>query len=65
MSSAPRLAKFMQSSGSNNTAIQAGVTAQLGLFTLPEGPDCGADCSSLTIQNGMAYTALNQLLQPG
>jgi hypothetical protein len=50
-----------QASGSSNTAIPSSVTAQLGHFTLPVGPDCGASCSNLTVQNGTAYTALNEL----
>src|SRR5215470_8299604 len=58
-------AQFIQSSttGSGGTAIPSTVTAQLGLFTLPVGPssECDNDCSNLTIQNGTAYTTLNQL----
>jgi hypothetical protein len=57
-------AQFIQTStvGSGGTAIPSGTTAQLGLFTLPVGPaaDCGG-CSKLIVQNGTAYTALNQL----
>jgi len=57
-------AQFIQSStvGSGGTAIPSGTTAQLGLFTLPVGPaaDCGG-CSKLIVQNGTAYSALNQL----
>jgi hypothetical protein len=56
-------AQFIQSSttGSGGTAIPSTVTAQLGLFTLPIGPDCGPTCSGDPIQNGIAYKALNQL----
>ena len=56
-------AQFIQSStvGSGGTAIPSTVTAQLGLFTLPIGPDCGTTCSGDPVQNGIAYTALNQL----
>jgi hypothetical protein len=50
-----------QASGSSNTAIPSTVTVQLGLFTLPIGPDCGTTCSGDPVQNGIAYTALNQL----
>jgi len=57
-------AQFIQSSavGSGGTEIPSGTTAQLGLFTLPVGPaaDCGG-CSKLIVQNGTAYSALNQL----
>jgi hypothetical protein len=52
---------IQQASGSSNTAIPSDVTVQLGLFTLPIGPDCGATCSGDPVQNGIAYTALNQL----
>ncbi len=52
---------IQQASGSSNTAIPSTVTAQLGLFTLPIGPDCGTTCSNDPVQNGIAYTALNQL----
>ena len=58
-------AQFIQSStvGSGGTAIPPTVTAQLGLFTLAVGPtaNCGPGCSKLIVQNGTAYTALNQL----
>ena len=58
-------AQFIQQStdGAGGTAIPSDVTAQLGLFTLPVGPSsgCDNDCSNLTIQNGTAYTTLNQL----
>ena len=58
-------AQFIQHStdGAGGTAIPSDVTAQLGLFTLPVVPssECDNDCSNLIIQNGMAYTALNQL----
>jgi hypothetical protein len=54
-------AQFMQHAGAANTTIPSGTTVQLGLFTDPVGPDCGPECSNLTVQNGTAYTALNQL----
>jgi hypothetical protein len=59
-------AQFIQSStmGSGGTAIPSTVTAQLGLFTMPVGlsSECmGTECSNLTVQNGTAYKALNQL----
>jgi hypothetical protein len=54
-------AQFMEQSGSSHTTIPVSVTVQMGLFTLPFGPDCGAECSKLTVQNGIAYTVLNQL----
>jgi hypothetical protein len=50
-----------QASGSSNTAIPSTVTVQLGLFTLPIGPDCGTTCSGDPVQDGIAYTASNQL----
>jgi hypothetical protein len=52
---------IQQASGSSNTAIPSTVTVQLGLFTLPIGPDCGATCSGDPVQNGIAYRSLNQL----
>lgn len=56
-------AQFIQSSsvGSGSTAIPSTVTAQLGLFTLPIGPDCGITCNGDPVQNGIAYRSLNQL----
>jgi hypothetical protein len=56
-------AQFIQSStsGSGGTAIPSTVTAQLGLFTLAIGRDCGATCSGDPVQNGIAYRSLNQL----
>jgi len=58
-------AEFILSStvGSGGTAIPSGTTAQLGLFTLEVGPaaNCGPGCSKLIVQNGTAYSALNQL----
>jgi len=56
-------AQFIRSStvGSGGTAIPSTVTAQLGLFTLPIGPDCGTTCSGDPVQNGIAYRSLNQL----
>ena len=60
-------AQFIKSSteGSGGTAIPSTVTAQLGLFTMPVGlsSECsGTECSSLTVQNGTVYKALNQLV---
>jgi len=59
-------AQFIQSStvGSGGTAIPSGTTAQLGLFTFAVGPSSGCgttNCSNLIVQNGTAYSALNQL----
>jgi len=56
-------AQFIQQSttGSGGTAIPSTVTAQLGLFTLPIGPDCGATCSGDPVQNGIANRSRNQL----
>jgi hypothetical protein len=55
-------AQFMSSTtGSGGTAIPSNVTAQLGLLTLPVGPDCGATCSGDIVQHGIAYRSLNQL----
>jgi hypothetical protein len=39
------------------------VTAQLGLFTLPVGPDCGPECEHGNIVRGdMVYSSLNKLV---
>jgi len=59
-------AQFIQSStvGSGGTAIPSGTTAQLGLFTFAVGPSSGCgttNCNKLIVQNGTAYSALNQL----
>jgi len=44
------------------TAIPANTSVQLGLLTLPVGPDCGLECEHGNIVRGnMVYTALNQL----
>ena len=44
------------------TAIPASTTVQLGLLTLPVGPDCGPECEHGNIvRGGMVYSALNQL----
>jgi hypothetical protein len=48
--------------GATDTTIPSDTTVQLGLLTLPVGPNCGAECSGLTIQNGTAYKALNELV---
>jgi hypothetical protein len=53
--------KWMQDTGQAQTTIPSNISAQLGLLTLPTGPDCGSECQGLIIQNGMAYQALNQL----
>jgi hypothetical protein len=47
--------------GSRPTRIPPGLTVKLGLLTWLVGPDCGADCDSLIVKNGLAYTTLNQL----
>src|SRR5215467_7987628 len=59
-------AQFIQSStvGSGGTAIPSGTTAQLGLFTFAVGPSSGCgrtNCNKLIVQNGTAYSTLNQL----
>jgi len=54
-------AKFENNNGATVTTIAPNTSVQLGLLTLPVGPDCGAECQGLIIQNGIAYTALNQL----
>jgi len=46
---------------SPGTAIPSQVSVQLGLVTVPVGPDCGAECSNLIVQNGIAYQSLNEL----
>jgi hypothetical protein len=61
MSAQQAYTQWEQPTGAASTAIPANATAQLGLLTLPVGPDCGAECHGLIIQNGIAYTALNQL----
>jgi len=46
----------------DNRSIGPGTTVQLGLLTVPVGPDCGAECENNNIvQGGMVYSALNQL----
>lgn len=52
---------YAQWAGGRVTRIPPGETAQLGLFTLPVGPYCGAECSNLIVKNGIAYTTLNEL----
>jgi hypothetical protein len=55
-------AQWENAGGSTNTSIPSNTTVQLGLLTLPVGPDCGAECENGNIvQNGMVYSALNQL----
>jgi hypothetical protein len=46
-----------------HVAIPGFVTAQLGLFTLPVGPDCGPECEHNNIVRGdMVYSWLNKLV---
>lgn len=49
------------SRGERNTVTAPGSTVQLGLLTVPIGPYCGRECAGHPVQNGIAYTALNQL----
>ena len=43
--------------------IPDSVTVQLGLFTLPVGPDCGFECEHGNIVRGdMVYSSLNKLV---
>jgi hypothetical protein len=42
-------------------SVPANVTAKLGLLTVPVGPADAPGASKLTKENGIAYTALNQL----
>ncbi len=61
LTAAQACARWRQQVGGDDTMIPGDATVQLGLLTLPVGPDCGADCSKLTIKNDIAYTALNEL----
>jgi len=46
----------------DNTSIPSDTTAQLGLLTVPVGPDCGVECEHGNIvRDGMVYSALNRL----
>jgi hypothetical protein len=46
-----------------HVTIPGFVTAQLGLFTLPVGPDCGFECEHGNIVRGdMVYSSLNKLV---
>jgi hypothetical protein len=55
-------ANWETNAGATNTSIPSNTTVQLGLFTLPVGPDCGFECENGNIvQGGMVYSALNQL----
>ncbi len=62
LTAAQAYTRWRQQVGGDGTAIPGDATVQLGLLTLPVGPDCGAECSKLTIKNGIAYTALNELV---
>jgi hypothetical protein len=43
--------------------IPDSVTVQLGLYTLPVGPDCGPECEHNNIvQGNMVYSVLNKLV---
>lgn len=53
-------AQYEQHIGSSATTIPSGVTVQLGLLTLPVGP-ANSETGNLPTQNGIAYTALNEL----
>lgn len=59
--------RYARSARSHRTSIPAGVTARLGLFTLPVGTAdnpaivAGAD-NGLTISGDEAYSSLNQLV---
>jgi hypothetical protein len=61
MTAAQAWSKWERDTGQKVTKLGANTTAQLGLLTSPIGPDCGVSCSSWTVQNGIAYRALNQL----
>lgn len=54
-------AQYAALNGSSVTTIPSNVTVQLGLLTLPVGSAAAPDTSGLTISNGEAYTALNEL----
>jgi hypothetical protein len=42
--------------------ISPGAKVQLGLLTSPIGPYCGVSCDMWTVDNGIAYRALNRLV---
>jgi hypothetical protein len=54
-------AEWERDTGASQTTIPRDTTVHLGLLTLPVGPYCGAECHGLTVRNGIAYSALNQL----
>jgi hypothetical protein len=66
-SAAPKLtaqqawARYARENGSDHAAIPSVVHVRLGLLTLPVGPANAPGTSNLTISNGEAYTALNEL----
>jgi hypothetical protein len=62
MTAALAWAQWEQHAGATITTIAPNTTVQLGLLTLPVGPYCGAECHGLIVENGIAYTALNQLV---
>jgi len=49
------------SRGEGSPATSPGSTVQLGLLTMPIGPDCAKECAGHPVRDGIAYTALNQL----
>lgn len=53
--------QYAQNIGATTVTIPANFTVQLGLLTFPVGPYCGAECDGYTVQNGIAYHALNEL----
>jgi hypothetical protein len=61
LTAAQAYAQDQQEVGGTVTTIPSDVNVQLGLFTLEVGPDCGAECGNLVIQNGIAYRTLNEL----
>lgn len=62
LTAAQAYSQWQQQVGVADAGVPADATVQLGLLTLPVGPDCGAECSNLTIKDGIAYTALNELM---
>ena len=55
-------AQWENNAGNSNTSIPSDTTVQLGLLSVLAGPDCGAECENGNIaQDGMVYSALNQL----
>lgn len=47
--------------GHEGTEIPQGITAQLGLYTMPVGPYCGEECDGLIEHNGTVYTVYQEL----